>query len=217
MKLFRTLLFLCVMAVAATADPITITFTQSPGQTAGGYYVGYTTATLQTATQTFPDFSLICADFTHTTSVPSGPYTFNVSTLDDLSNVRWQGPNMLLNYQIAAILLYDYDGLAPNDQSDQAGDYNFALWNVFNPAATPNYGNSLALIASATTVVAGGGISEAYENFRIFTPTGNATSNQEFLGTTSTTFGNPGEVPEPTTSALMGLGLIGIALINRRR
>lgn len=216
MTSLRTFVLFLATAFSVLASPVTITFTDQPSQTAGGVYVGYTGATIQSGSQTFVSFDLMCDDFVHQTSVPSGPFTYNVTTLADLTSVRWQQPNRLQNYQIAAILLFQYDGLDPIQKGVQAGDYNFALWNVFNPAATPNYGNSLALIAAATTIVQNGGDQEAYDNLRIFTPTGNAVSNQEFLGISSEPF-ETSNVPEPAGYALMGSGLIVIALATRKR
>jgi hypothetical protein len=220
--LLRLTLFLA-LAVVSFANPIvTINFTGLPGQTAGGYYVGYSTANITTATnQTLVDFSMICDDFLHTTNIPSGPFQYNVSTLADLTGVRFTQSPQLTNYRLAAILLYNFDGLDPITQSSQAGDYNFALWNLFTPS-TPDFGNSLSLITDANTQLALGltnpDNAAAFRDFRIFTPTSANSSQQEFLGISTDNFGTPPSgVPEPGTFVLLGAGLVGVGALRYRR
>lgn len=208
--------FFLALTMMASATPVTISFTGLPSQTAGGYYVGYSQATITTPTNTFVNFDLMCDDFGSITTFPSGPFTYNVSTLADLTQVRFQQPNVLNNYRAAAILLYNFDGLGPVSAS-VAGDYNFALWELFSPAATPAYGNAATLLANAFTQVANGPAANAaaYSQLRIFTPTGKAISNQEFLGITTRTFGGS-NVPEPATYAMLGSALIGLVFLRRK-
>jgi len=123
----------------------------SAGKHGGGYYVGYTGATVDGVAQ-----NLLCDDMLHTTGVPSGPFTYNVSTLPDLADVRFTG---LANYETAAVLLWEFD----NSNQTDAGGYNFALWNIFDPAAGSD-GDSAALLANAQSIVANGGIFAAYQD-----------------------------------------------------
>lgn len=221
-QLLKISLLLVVTTLMAMANTVTISFTDLPGQTAGGHYVGYTGATITSGSNTFVDFDLMCDDFTHTTYVPSGPFEYFVSTIPTLSNVRWTQSPMLTNYQMAAIILFTYDALSPVQKGAQAGDYNYALWRVFNPGVTPNYGNSSAVLSMAAlaqstgTFQGGASVQEAYDSLRIFTPTREAASNQEFLGISSDTFGGS-PVPEPSTYAMLGGGLLSLGLLSRKR
>ena len=212
LKFATIFLALTISALASTI--VTIDFTTLPSNTAGGYYVGYSQANITTAlNQQFSSFDLICDDFVHTTNIPSGPFQYAVSTLPSLTDVRWIGNDKLKNYEIAAVLLYQFD---QNLGTVDPGGYNFALWHLFNPNSAPNYGDSATLIANATNIVnAGGGITtDAYKQLRVFTPIGNSTSNQEFVGVSSNTFGGS-PVPEPETLGLIGFALVGLSFLRR--
>ena len=215
LKLFFATIFLAAFASAST---VTIDFTTLPGQTAGGYYVGFSGANITSGTQTFDNFSLICDDFTHTTDFPSGPDTYYVSTLSTLVNARFTQSPELENYELAAIIVYDFNGLG-SSQSAQAGAYNFALWDLFDPSA-PTYTGSAAVLSAAMTQYNLGPTNannvHAYDDLQVFTPTSGFASNQEFLGLSSTPIGQS-PVPEPTSLALLGSGLIGIGFIGRRK
>lgn len=217
--LATALLALATSAFASTL--VTIDFTTLPGQTANGYYVGYSEANITTASNvTFSNFDLICDDFGHTTNIPSGPFTYAVSTLPSLTDVRFTQSPELKNYEIAAVLVYEFDqNLGTVDQ----GGYNFALWHLFSPGLTGNFGDSAALITQATNIVNSNSVSNvaiqnaAYKDLNIFTPVGDSKGNQEFLAITSSTFGTPNSpVPEPATFFLMGTALIGIGFVRRK-
>jgi hypothetical protein len=136
----------------------------------------------------------MCDDFSTETSVPSGPFQYNVTTLANLATAKFTG---LVNYETAAVLLWEFE----NSGGSDPGGYNFALWDIFDPAAG-SYGDSVALLAGARNTVAAGGIPQAYSALLIYTaiPVG---SNQEFLGEDS-----PTPVPEPESMLLMGGGLL---------
>ena len=180
---------LALLAGNAAAGTVTVNFTTLPGNTAGGYYVGNTGATVNGVAT-----PLMCDDFSTETSVPSGPFQYNVTTLANLATAKFTG---LVNYEAAAVLLWEFE----NGGQQDPGAYNFALWDIFDPAAG-SYGDSVVRLAGARAVVAGGGFSLAYDELQIFTaiPSG---SNQEFLGEDS-----PTPVPEPGSMLLMGGGLL---------
>jgi hypothetical protein len=192
-------LFVLVAALAfvASAGTVTINFTTLPASTAGGYYVGNTGATVNGIPQ-----NLVCDDFETTTYVPSGPFQYNVATLANLSTAKFTG---LANYEAAAVLLWDFETSGESDP----GGYNFALWDIFDPAAGA-YGDSATLLANAQATVAAGGIPQAYAELQIFTAIP-LSSNQEFLG-----LDTPGGVPEPGSFLLVGAGLVGLAIGSKR-
>ena len=203
MKIRFSLLFL-LAAAFASAGTSTVNFTTLPVNTAGGYYVGYTGATVDGVAQ-----NLLCDDMLHTTGVPSGPFTYNVSTLPDLADVRFTG---LANYETAAVLLWEFD----NSNQTDAGAYNFALWNIFDPAAGSD-GDSAALLANAQSIVANGGIFAAYQDTRVLTPIPGGPENQEFLFlSVSVHILDDPAVPEPQSYLLFGSGLIVLAMVSRR-
>ena len=204
----RVLAVAFVLAAAASASTVTISFTGLPQYQANGYYVGNTKATVGDS-----PFDLLCADFTSTTYVPSGPFTFSVSALPSLTNVRFTGADTLTKYETAAILLYTLDGLE-RTSSYAVGSYQYAIWKLFTPSVG-DYGDSAALLASAQTTVANGGMQTAYDALRVFTPTQGSASNQEFLAIDYTNRisapPNAAAVPEQSTFLQLGSGLLLLA------
>jgi hypothetical protein len=207
---FVVIAFLLFLAANANATTVDISFTNLPQYQANGYTVGNAKANVGIV----PAFELICADFNHTTYIPSGPFTFNVSILPLLSGVRFTGPDMLTNYQTAAILLNTFDSLGTVDDLT-AGSYQYALWKLFTPGIG-DFGDSAMLLSAAQTIVAGAGNTYAYDHFVVFTPVASASSNQEFFGMD---YGNQitTSAPEPTSLATIGAGLLLLAGSLRRR
>ena len=220
----RFVVLLVLTLATASAGMVNVTFTGLPVNQAGGYYVGYATATVGNS----PNVNLLCDDIEHITYVPSGPFPYYVSSLPALQDVRWNGPNPqaeLTNYETAAVLLYEFDALGAVN-NDTAGAYNFALWDLFDPSA-PTYGTgptgSAALLANAQSIVASGGIAAAYNELQVLSPAPGADSNQEFLFLDQTdsltiegTPGDGGSTPEPQTHLLLGSGLVVLAILSKR-
>ena len=211
-------IFFALATSAFATTIVTINFTALPSQTAGGYYVGYSTASLTTASnQTFSNMDLICDDFSHSTSFPSGPFTYAISTLPSLTDVRFTQSPELFNYKVAAVLLYEFD---QNLGTVDAGGYNFALWSLFTPAAG-NFGDSATLLQNAKNIVNSNTApniaiqNAAYNELRVATPTGSSSGNQEFLFVSSANFGGS-PTPEPATFAMLGFALIGFGLLKRK-
>jgi hypothetical protein len=176
----------------------TLYLTNLPVFTYDGYYVGPATGNLNGGAS----FSLVCDDFAHTTYVPSHFDTY-VSTIPELQHAMYitQGVD---TYERAAILMWQM-GLV-NQTSADIGGIQFAIWNLFNPAATPNPGSSDYWVSWANSQVLS---AWDYSGVRIYTPSNSL--NQEFIG------GAASPVPEPMTFVLIGTGLIGLSLLKRRR
>lgn len=226
--LFLTLLTLAT-ATAGASTIITLNFTDLPGQTANGYYVGYSGATVNSiVTPGSPTMNvgatldLMCDDFTDHTGIPSGPFEYQVT---DFSNPN--SPTLpsglafgsqsgaLVKYETAAILLLQFGGLG-SSQGALAGDYNFALWGLFTPSAG-TYGNSASILAAAQAQQALGVSANlaAYKDLVVFTPTALGT-NQEFLGI-DTSRPNTQPTPEPATLGMIGIGLLVLGTVGKRR
>ena len=170
--LFQSFALGALFTVLSVASTVNISFTNTPTATANGHYVGYSLATLDFGGDAIANFELICDDILHTTNIPSGPFTFFVSTVPELQNNRFFDgtPEELAKYQIAALILWNYDQAGGRFLSafDQ-GSYQYALWKLFTPS-TSNFGNSAQIFLDAQTQQQNGGNLVAYESFRVFTP-----------------------------------------------
>jgi hypothetical protein len=205
--LLRMIGILLVATVALFAD--VVSFTGLPANTDYNTYNGFVSGTIDG----MPFDDLICDDYGHVTRVPSGNLDYNVSTLDSLQYARFVSPGGptqadIQNYEAAAILV---QGLI--DNPGQVSAYQYALWELFTPS-TPNYGQGL--LTDALNAVQGdvSGYADLFSKLRIYTPTGDSVTNQEFLEIDPP----PSSVPEPESIILLltGVALMALALTVKR-
>ena len=207
MKIFlKSVLFVIFSVMVANAtQTVNVSFINLPNNNVNDVYVGYLDA--QVSGIGMQD--ILCDDRNHTTYVPSGPYEYYISTLSNLDHVRFSQPQELINYEIAAILLYQYDNAGGDHASSfDTASYQYALWNVFTPS-TFQFGNSVTLLEQARALqILGSDIAlNAYNELEILTPTEHSLSNQEFIF-----LHNFSEVPEPTFFFGVGLICVGFCL-----
>ena len=230
MKL-RLVLFALGVAMAGHASTIILAATGAPTTDENGNY-GSTNATHNgfiTATiGGIANQMIVCDDFTHTTSVPSGNMVYDFSTLggpNQLQNVRFTGANEVTNYDEAAVLLaglYAYEATyGSNASGDTITDFQYAIWNIFdpyNPSTNPGgvkvNSNQSALQSGALYMMSTQAAmlsADVYPFIKIYTPDpeGGSASNQEFMQYI---------VPEPPTALfLLGTGLVAGAVLTRRQ
>lgn len=189
-----------ILAFASICCGSTINLTGLPVNTYGGYYVGPAFGTLD---GTDP-LQVICNDFNHTSYIPSS-FDVNISTIPSLVYARFgNDPAAVERYERAAWLMSQMP-LNPG----QIGPIQFALWNIFTPSA-PDPAGSNTWLAAANAIDIN---AFDYSNVRIYTPTGQYASNQEFMG------GGVNPVPEPATMQLVlgALLIFGPKALNRLR
>lgn len=201
--------------LAAQANTIAVYFTALPSTYENGTYNGYATATIGG----LPGQFLMCDDYAHQTYMPSGSdLTYYYSTLtgpDPLQYVRFTQVDEVQNYRVAAVLMAGLsDVLATGNAT--AGDitnYQYAVWNLFDPTGAPVTTAQQGLQKSALDTVQNGGpvALDDYSRLVIYTPTAAYASNQEFLGLRT-----PAAVPEPSTAPLVSL-ILGVACLCARR
>jgi len=201
----------------------TIQFVSLPSNTQYGTFNGFASATING----IPFQELICDDYDHTTYMPSGNMTFNLSDLTSLIPLQsarfvdllhWN--NTVTKYQEAAILLYGMQQNGPGTMLDLTGDYQYALWALFTPSVKlPNSTARTLLQDAADTVARGGSSNNAiYSQLRIYTPSTGFTSNQEFLQMVPSLTSNVQAIPEPSPgiTVAIGMGVIGLSVGLRR-
>jgi hypothetical protein len=230
LRFFRTLLLsfaaLPLTAIFASASTVTINFTGLPSNTEHGTYNGFVSGSIDGLLFD----NLICDDYIHTTYVPSGNLRYVVADINALPQTRFVGPDAQEYYQQAAILLYGLEHLSAVNSSLSrstqltVGDIQYALWNIFTPGsgATSHSGLVLSLLNASTPGLPAA--SQIYSELRIYTPTAEFASNQEFLQLLLTPVNSQahndfseGTVPEPGTLALaIGGLLIGIGIAAKR-
>jgi hypothetical protein len=135
---------------------------------------------------------VVCLDFTRTTNIPA---SFEV--MIKAPTTKWE---------LEAAFLVSEMLSAPAGQID---DYQFAIWEIMNPWGTPFYStlaNSLVSQAQSQILTA-----DMFADYRIFIPT--QTCDQRFLGPGEPP---PGEVPEPATLGLLGIGIGTVGILRRR-
>jgi hypothetical protein len=200
------LLATALLATAALADPIQVTFTGVNGVAAFGYYVGPYYGQLEGQ-----NVSLYCDDFANEVSFGQ-KWQANLTKItsgSDLSNTRYGGvANALQDYQEIAWL----DTQFAVQPSTEYGDIHATIWDLFDPqgAPLPSSGRWLKLAQESYRTM-------TYDNFRVVTnvgpvlPTGQV---QEFLtvlppGLAAATVSSP----EPAPVLLIGLGLLAVGLL----
>ena len=234
--MLRKILIALSCAGVAFADTLIVQFTALPTtlmsptyQSGTGSYNGYSTAIVDG----IPNQDLICDDYADTTVMPSAPLIYDFSTLNANDNYLQYveftgtgGKTTLQLYEEAAVLAVDFaeyiSAGSPNSQT--ITDYNYALWNLFDPAGpdpapttagsvNPPSPGSVALQNAAWDTVQNNPTltSEDAGQLVIYTPTAANPGQQEFLGVDTPT-------PEPPTLDMMlGIALCGLALFARRR
>ncbi len=225
--LFVAAAFLLSSAPAAIAGTASMTLTGAGSNVLAGVYVGPYTATIN-GTST----PVICDDFSDESYLPES-WTANVSTFPGLASVQFTGSPELQNYEEAAYLAFEL--LAAPVNSLQAGEIQYALWDVFDPGAIPYLSGSNAGAATAAQTYLGGAVANyasltagQLAEITIYTAvSGTATCSgnpcpsappQEFLTVTTSNgpSGPPTPAPEPATTLLLGMGLAGLFLLSRR-
>jgi hypothetical protein len=217
----KLLLLLCASGVAAGAS---IEFTGLPINTQFGTFNGFALATVDGVANQL----LICDDFSHTTYMPSGPLTYDGSTLSDsdpLEYARFATQNdtsgSAQRYEEAALLLEGLSHTGPGELLDLTADYQYALWSLFTPSVPLPDVTARTLLSNAEEAALAGSPQnlEVYSRLRILTPSEPFAGNQEFLQlldspppvtVTGPLLGAP--APEPSSFLLIGLGIALLAV-----
>lgn len=190
-------LFMCTVGASiVSADTINLTLAGVGGQSAGGVYVYPYYGSINGG----PNFNMLCLSF-NVESYIGTTWAVNVSGVTDVKDEE------------AALIMFGMD----QGTYDKALA-NYAVWGLFqdmsgNAYYEANIAAIEAIQANALNEVDNKNLPPgfSYDNYLILTPAAGAQTNQTFLAPASSVS------PEPTTLALMGTGLVGLAAMHRKR
>lgn len=218
--------------MAAHGSNVILDITVAPGAYENGSYGSLSATYNGFATAIVNGISnqmVICDDFGHTTQVPSGNMIYDFSTLGgtgQLQNARFTGAAMVADYEEAAVLVWELANYmsanGAHASSDAITDYQYALWNIFDPYNSSTNPQGVKLNSAQSTLQSAAWnlvntespmlAADVYPNLRIYTPdaNGGSASNQEFLQ-----FAAP--EPESVVLVILGAALIGGVGAMRKR
>ncbi len=198
-----------LVPVASHAE--TLNFQSVGGESVGGEFVyPYNFSVNGSTTLT----SMACLDFSR--EITFGE-TWNVTT----GTLSMGTSQTSIDYRADAYLMSQM-GTSAN------ADLQYAIWGIFDPAATANVGytaNSAALAATALSIAASPNANSAfYSQFTLFAPTADQTGwtngiPQEFLAFTPAVVAvDPiAATPEPSSLVLLGTGTASALAFFRRK
>jgi hypothetical protein len=206
--IFLGLLLVFIMTVSANADTMGLTGNYGSIPKYAGSFVGPIESSFNG--NNIPGGAM-CID-APSTSYFGSTWGVNVSTLQplELTNSRY-GVVGLFMYQEAAWLLGQIPGNAA-----QTGEIQFAAWRIFNPSYIDSHypASTRNVLVEDFWLLAAANINPANYNWsdvKIYTPTEQFLSNQEFVS------GGPSAVPIPGAIMLMSAGLLRCVAYRRRR
>jgi hypothetical protein len=207
---------LCV-APSALADT-SITLTGAGSNPVDGVYVGPYYATVNGVANT----PVICDDFADEVFINESWAAVSPSgTIASPTGALFAGQtNSGQEYNAMAFLAEQLFSLSPSDPtySADAAKLQYAIWDIFDPTGVSSYLTSIdpTLLASATSdatsALAGTYSATQFSNLSILTPA---------VGSQPEADGRPQEfiveTPEPATFAMLGIGLLMLGLLARRK
>lgn len=201
-----TAISLLGIAGSAFADQVDVTFTGVNGSNQGGYYTSPYYGFITEPNGSKFNVDLYCNDFTHEI-VTGESWLAVVSNFQDLSQVRFPGVTSTQTEQRYGEMAWLVEQIIKHPT--QAGDINFALWAIADPAVTQQPGftpNSALWLATAESKTYSAAMFKNIEILTPISPTPN--SAQEMLIQTAT--------PEPASLALFGTGMLALGGLVRR-
>lgn len=195
---------LLLLAMPAMAD--TLTLSGPWGYSYGGVIVGPVTGNINGGAP----LGLVCDDYVDTTYIGSS-FSVNVSTIPSLQYAMYNtnrpgtpSAGQLAAYKRAALLVWQMSQPG-NQNNNEMGGLNYALWHNFNPAV-PLLGTAPSWLSWAQNQNLD---NWSYDGVRVYTP--DRTRDQEFMSGAATA------VPEPASLMMLGTGLIFVGTFGARR